>query len=76
MRKYPSDIAFTPAVKGILSRNGSRASYAWQEWGTGAASTSQGLGNGISEPHAEELQLWLHCLQWRGNNVVNCCKEH
>jgi len=28
MRQYPSDIAFTPAVKGIQTANGSRTSYA------------------------------------------------
>ena len=28
MRQYPSDIAFTPAVKGIQTAKGSRASYA------------------------------------------------
>ena len=28
MRRYPSDIAFTPAVKGIPAAKGSRASYA------------------------------------------------
>lgn len=28
MRQYPSDIAFTPAVKGIQTTKGSRASYA------------------------------------------------
>jgi predicted pyridoxine 5'-phosphate oxidase superfamily flavin-nucleotide-binding protein len=28
MRQYPSDIAFTPAVKGIQAAKGSRASYA------------------------------------------------
>jgi hypothetical protein len=27
MRQYPSDIAFTPAVKGIPAAKGSRASY-------------------------------------------------
>jgi predicted pyridoxine 5'-phosphate oxidase superfamily flavin-nucleotide-binding protein len=31
MRQYPSDIAFTPAVKGIQTRKGSRASYAKAE---------------------------------------------
>ena len=28
MRQYPSDIAFTPAVKGIQAAKGSRAAYA------------------------------------------------
>ena len=28
MRQYPSDIAFTPAVKAIQTAKGSRASYA------------------------------------------------
>jgi predicted pyridoxine 5'-phosphate oxidase superfamily flavin-nucleotide-binding protein len=31
MRQYPSDIAFTPAVKGIQTAKGSRASYAKAE---------------------------------------------
>jgi predicted pyridoxine 5'-phosphate oxidase superfamily flavin-nucleotide-binding protein len=34
-RKYPSDIAFTPAVKAIQSQKGSRSSYAWMERGQG-----------------------------------------
>jgi predicted pyridoxine 5'-phosphate oxidase superfamily flavin-nucleotide-binding protein len=39
MRKYPSDVAFTPAVKGIQSRKGSRASYARVERGDGWQTT-------------------------------------
>jgi len=31
MRQYPSDIAFTPAVKAIQTENGSRSSYAKME---------------------------------------------
>jgi predicted pyridoxine 5'-phosphate oxidase superfamily flavin-nucleotide-binding protein len=35
MRQYPSDIAFTPAVKGVQTAKGSRASYARVERGRG-----------------------------------------
>jgi predicted pyridoxine 5'-phosphate oxidase superfamily flavin-nucleotide-binding protein len=35
MRQYPSDIAFTPAVKRIQTEKGSRASYAKVEQGRG-----------------------------------------
>ena len=35
MRKYPSDIAFTPAVKAIQSPKGSRSNYANTEKGRG-----------------------------------------
>jgi predicted pyridoxine 5'-phosphate oxidase superfamily flavin-nucleotide-binding protein len=35
MRRYPSDIAFTPAVKKIQVAKGSRAGYARVEWGQG-----------------------------------------
>lgn len=35
MRQYPSDIAFTPAVKGVQAAKGSRASYARVERGRG-----------------------------------------
>lgn len=35
MREHPSDIAFTPAVKAIQSRKGSRADYARMEQGRG-----------------------------------------
>jgi predicted pyridoxine 5'-phosphate oxidase superfamily flavin-nucleotide-binding protein len=35
MRRYPSDIAFTPAVKQIQVAKGSRAGYARVEWGQG-----------------------------------------
>lgn len=34
-REYPSDVAFTPAVKSIQERKGSRASYARMERGDG-----------------------------------------
>ncbi len=34
-REYPSDIAFTPAVKAIQNRKGSRSSYARMERGEG-----------------------------------------
>ena len=35
MARYPSDIAFTPAVKQIQVAKGSRAGYARVEWGQG-----------------------------------------
>lgn len=35
MRQFPSDVAFTPAVKGIQRAKGSRASYAKVEQGRG-----------------------------------------
>ena len=35
MRQFPSDVAFTPAVKSIQKRKGSRASYARVEQGEG-----------------------------------------
>ena len=35
MRQFPSDVAFTPAVKGIQGAKGSRASYAKVEQGRG-----------------------------------------
>jgi hypothetical protein len=35
MRQFPSDVAFTPAVKGIQQAKGSRASYARVEQGRG-----------------------------------------
>ena len=34
MRRYPSDVAFTPAVKAIQVEKGSRAAYAQMEWGS------------------------------------------
>ncbi len=39
MRKYPSDIAFTPAVKAIQSAKGSRTSYARVEQASGWRTT-------------------------------------
>lgn len=39
MNQYPSDIAFTPAVKAVQSRNGSRAMYAKVEQGLGWQTT-------------------------------------
>jgi predicted pyridoxine 5'-phosphate oxidase superfamily flavin-nucleotide-binding protein len=39
MHEYPSDVAFTPAVKAIQSDNGSRASYARVEQGHGWQTT-------------------------------------
>jgi uncharacterized protein len=46
MRRYPSDIAFTPAVKQIQVAKGSRASYAKVEWGHGWRTTvTQDLGD-------------------------------
>ena len=38
-REYPSDIAFTPAVKAIQNRKGSRSSYARMERGEGWQTT-------------------------------------
>jgi predicted pyridoxine 5'-phosphate oxidase superfamily flavin-nucleotide-binding protein len=35
MRRYTSDVAFTPAVKAIQVEKGSRAAYAQLEWGSG-----------------------------------------
>ncbi|MBA4192018.1 MAG: pyridoxamine 5'-phosphate oxidase [Planctomycetaceae bacterium] len=35
MRQFPSDVAFTPAVKGVQTAKGSRASYARVEQGQG-----------------------------------------
>ena len=35
MRRYASDVAFTPAVKAIQVEKGSRAAYAQMEWGSG-----------------------------------------
>ncbi len=35
MRRYTSDVAFTPAVKAIQVEKGSRAAYARMEWGAG-----------------------------------------
>jgi predicted pyridoxine 5'-phosphate oxidase superfamily flavin-nucleotide-binding protein len=40
MSKYPSDIAFTPAVKAIQEQKGSRASYAQIERGHGWRTTA------------------------------------
>lgn len=39
MKRYPSDVAFTPAVKAIQVEKGSRASYARMEWGAGWETT-------------------------------------
>jgi predicted pyridoxine 5'-phosphate oxidase superfamily flavin-nucleotide-binding protein len=39
MREFPSDIAFTPAVKAIQKRKGSRGSYARMEQGGGWQTT-------------------------------------
>ncbi|MFT3785200.1 MAG: pyridoxamine 5'-phosphate oxidase family protein [Tepidisphaeraceae bacterium] len=39
MTKVPSDVAFTPAVKALQTRNGSRASYARMEQGGGWETT-------------------------------------
>ncbi len=38
-RKYPSDIAFTPTVKAIQHRKGSRANYERMETGRGWSTT-------------------------------------
>jgi predicted pyridoxine 5'-phosphate oxidase superfamily flavin-nucleotide-binding protein len=38
-RKYPSDIAFTPTVKALQQRKGSRANYARMETGRGWSTT-------------------------------------
>ncbi len=35
MRRFPSDVAFTPAVKAVQARNGSRPTYARAERGRG-----------------------------------------
>jgi predicted pyridoxine 5'-phosphate oxidase superfamily flavin-nucleotide-binding protein len=39
MRRYASDVAFTPAVKAIQVAKGSRATYARIEWGAGWETT-------------------------------------
>ena len=39
MREFPSDIGFTPAVKAVQERKGSRVSYARMEWGRGWQTT-------------------------------------
>ena len=39
MRQFPSDVAFTPTVKGIQAAKGSRASYARMEEGQGWQTT-------------------------------------
>ncbi len=39
MREYPSDVAFTPAVKAVQRRKGSRGSYARMEKGRGWRTT-------------------------------------
>jgi uncharacterized protein len=39
MRRYASDVAFTPAVKAIQVEKGSRAAYARMEWGSGWETT-------------------------------------
>ena len=39
MNEYPSDIAFTPAVKAVQSRKGSRPGYARMERGEGWRTT-------------------------------------
>ncbi len=39
MRQFPSDIAFTPSVKSIQERNGSRKGYAMMEKGSGWETT-------------------------------------
>ncbi|MGL6074838.1 MAG: pyridoxamine 5'-phosphate oxidase family protein [Fimbriiglobus sp.] len=39
MKAIPSDIAFTPAVKALQEKNGSRCSYAGMEMGDGWATT-------------------------------------
>jgi hypothetical protein len=48
---YPSDIAFTPAVKAIQGRKGSRDNYARMEEGEGWSTTitpaHQAVGHGL-----------------------------
>jgi hypothetical protein len=39
MRRFPSDVAFTPAVKAIQEAKGSRKSYARMEAGSGWRTT-------------------------------------
>ncbi len=39
MREFPSDVAFTPSVKAVQERKGSRASYARMERGSGWQTT-------------------------------------
>ena len=47
-RHYPSDVAFTPAVKAVQTRKGSRTSYARVE-------RSEGWATAITEELAEYL---------------------
>src|SRR4051812_7872652 len=39
MKRYASDVAFTPAVKAIQVAKGSRTAYARMEWGSGWETT-------------------------------------
>jgi uncharacterized protein len=39
MREFPGDVAFTPAVKAVQQRKGSRASYARMEKGRASQTT-------------------------------------
>jgi uncharacterized protein len=39
MKRYASDVAFTPAVKAVQVQKGSRAAYAQMEWGSGWETT-------------------------------------
>lgn len=58
-RQYPSDIAFTEAVKAIRSRKGSRAVYARMEHGEGwqAVPVPEKFNGRIAEFEAEIKRL-------------------
>ena len=72
MRQYPSDIAFTPAVKDIQTAKGSRASYAkverrgWQthvtpdltEFLTGLDMFYLGTANAEGQPYIQHRGGW------------------
>jgi hypothetical protein len=63
MRRYPSDIAFTPAVKKIQVAKGSRAGYARVEWG-------QGWETNVT-PELAEFLAGLDMFYWDMN-----CPQH
>jgi len=59
MREFPSDVAFTPAVKAVQQRKGSRGSYARIEKGRGwRTSVTPALADFLAE--VERLRSKSH----------------
>jgi hypothetical protein len=75
--QYPSDVAFTPAVKSIQERKGSRDNYARMEEGEGWSTT---ITPALSAFIAEQTSIYLGTanaagqpyIQHRGVGASSC----